>query len=61
MTPRTDSSARREVAAMKYLDISLATRLRLVRARVGARLFCWLAEHAPRIAEAWAFRGSRKP
>jgi hypothetical protein len=45
---------------MKYLDISLALRLRLFRARLSARLFCWLADHAPRLAEAWAFRRSRK-
>lgn len=41
---------------VQYLDISPLTRLRLARSRLSARLFCWLADHAPYLAEVWAFR-----
>lgn len=47
--------AKRDV---QYLDVDLLSPLglRLVHARLSARLFCWLADHFPRLAEAWAFR-----
>jgi hypothetical protein len=41
---------------VQYLDIDLRTRLRLIHAQLSARLFSWLADHYPRLAEAWAFR-----
>ncbi len=49
---------RAQYKGMRYLDIGLLspTGLRIMRGRVSARLFCWLADHAPRVAEAWALR-----
>jgi hypothetical protein len=46
---------------VQYLDLPLSTRLRIVHARLSARLFCWLAIHAPRLAEEWAFRSRIPP
>jgi hypothetical protein len=43
---------------IRYLDVPVFSTLglRMTRDRVSNHLFCWLARHAPRLAEAWAFR-----
>jgi hypothetical protein len=43
---------------MRYLDVPVLSPLglKIIRDRASNRLFCWLAGHAPRLAEAWAFR-----
>jgi hypothetical protein len=41
---------------VQIIGIGACTRLHLARVRASNRLFCWLARHAPRLAEVWAFR-----
>lgn len=43
---------------VRYLYVPLISPLglRMIQNRISARLFCWLADHAPRLAEAWALR-----
>jgi hypothetical protein len=47
-----------KVGGLYLLDVPVFSRfgLRLIRDRVSNRLFCWTADHAPRVAEWWAFR-----
>lgn len=38
------------------VDLLSPLGLGIVHSRLSNRLFCWLAVHHPRLAEAWAFR-----
>jgi hypothetical protein len=43
---------------MRYLDVPVLSPLglRMIRDRLSNHLFCWLSQHCPRLAEAWALR-----
>jgi hypothetical protein len=46
----------RKYGPCAQVDLLSPLGLSLVQVRLSTRLFLWLADHCPRLAEAWAFR-----